>query len=467
VVKNLKTMLKLPMLAMFGLLTANISHGAPEFTGLVSFDWTNGDSPHCALIQGNDDQFYGTTFLGGSNYWGTIFKMTADGNLTTLISFDWTNGAEPWGGLTAGKDGNFYGTTQTGGMGGYGSAFQISPQGQFTNLVYFNGTNGNEPNKLIQGNDDNFYGTTLSGGTNQYYGTVFKLDTNGSLAVLYSFNGDDGSEPMDGLVQDDDSNLYGTTMDGGTNFIEDDGAGTVFKMALDGTLIWSVSFNGTNGDYPMGELVQGMDGNFYGTTYYGGTNYAADDSGTIFKITPNGALASIYSFSSLDYLDDNSDGANPDTALIQGDDGCLYGTTSAGGKNGAGTIFKITTNGVLTTLYSFGAITNSYGNPLDGDGSKQLVKGSDGNLYGTAYQGGEYDNVANGGLGTIFKLSFIGPIINVSLLSNTVVLTWNNPAFSLQAAPTASGIYTNVPGAASPYTNAITGSQMFFRLKSN
>ena len=245
--------------------------------------------------------------------------------------------------------------------------FKISPNGALTSLYSFTGGNdGADPDAgLVQGSDGNFYGTTYDGGTNGGYGTVFKISTNGALTSLYSFTGgNDGADPNAGLVQGSDGNFYGTTYSGGTN-----DSGTVFKISTNGALTSLYSFtDGNDGAYPYAGLVQGSDGNFYGTTDGGGTN---GGYGTVFKISTNGALTSLYSFTG------GNDGAYPEAGLVQGSDGNFYGTTMRRYGYGHGTVFKISTNGALTSLYSFTG-GNDGASPQAG-----LVQGSDGNFYGT------------------------------------------------------------------------------------
>src|ERR1039458_3147774 len=212
--------------------------------------------------------------------------------------------------------------------------------------------NGEHPSGLVQGSDGNFYGTTENGGATNYdaqtynfgYGTVFKISTNGVQTSLYSFTGGtDGANPSAGLVQGSDGYLYGTTAQAGTN-----GGGTVFKISTNGALTSLYSFAllwDTNGLFmgsagPATALVQGSDGNFYGTTSSGGVymNQYGDGYGTVFKITTNGMLTSLYSFGSVQ--DTNGvplDGRNPSAGLVQGSDGNFYGTTAQVGTNGAGT----------------------------------------------------------------------------------------------------------------------------------
>jgi uncharacterized repeat protein (TIGR03803 family) len=181
---------------------------------------------------------------------------------------------------------------------------------------------------LVQGSDGNFYGPTSAGGGHNL-GTVFKITPSGTLTTLYSFAGSDGEFPFAGLVQGSDGNFYGTTEQGGAN-----DQGTVFKITPSGTLTTLYSFAGSDGAEPFAGLVQGSDGNFYGTTQLGGLGPCTGGCGTVFKITPSGALTTLYSFA-------GSDGANPDAGLVQGSDGNFYGTTHQGGANNVGTVFRL------------------------------------------------------------------------------------------------------------------------------
>ena len=199
--------------------------------------------------------------------------------------------------------------------------------------------------------------------------------------VLHAFAESDGQDPLAGLVQGSDGNFYGTTDAGGTG-----GNGTVFKITPAGALTTLHSFSGSDGRNPPATLVQGTDGNFYGTTNQGG----AMGAGTVFKITPAGALTTLYPFA-------GSDGSHPYAGLVQGTDGNFYGTTNQGGTGDYGTVFKITPAGTLTTLYSFPGSDGGY--PQD-----TLVQGSDGNFYGTAKQGG------TGNYGTVFKITPSGTL---------------------------------------------------------
>jgi uncharacterized repeat protein (TIGR03803 family) len=412
----MKSLTVLALLIAEMLLSPRVNGGV-ILTPLVAFNYTNGAGPQAGLVLGNDGNFYGTTANGGTNNpsYGTIFQMTTNGTLTSLVSFNNTNGAYPVAGLALGQDGSFYGTTWFGGSSNAGTIFKMAAGGTLASLVSFAGTNGAEPQApLAQGPDGNFYGTTEAGGTNLDIsdGTVFQVTTNGLLTVLVSFNGTNGAFPVSGLALGRDGNFYGTTAGGGTNA---GGYGTIFKMTTNGALTSLVSFSGTNGAFPgngpSAGLVQGVDGNFYGTTYSGGSSNA----GTVFKVTTNGAFASMYAFTG------GADGANPQSEMVQGGDGRLYGTTAAGGSNSLdqGTIFQITTNGAFASLYSF--TNGDDGADIDGG----LVLGTNGDFYGTASAGGTNH------YGTVFRLSVPMPPVFISVLetgSATLTSTWTSVA---------------------------------------
>ena len=193
---------------------------------------------------------------------------------------------------------------------------------------------------LVQGADGSLYGTTLGGGTNGY-GTVFKITTNGALTTLYAFaDGSDGANPYAGVVLGNDGNVYGTAAYGGQYTAQDTngfGYGTVFKIVPAGAVFSTVyAFTGdTNGYYPLGGLVQGSDGNFYGTTAEADNYGGFFGKGTVFQLTAGGALSNQFVFN-------GATGANPMAALVQGSDGNFYGTTANGGANNDGTIFRVT-----------------------------------------------------------------------------------------------------------------------------
>jgi uncharacterized repeat protein (TIGR03803 family) len=364
-----------------------ITVSAQTLTTLHSFNGGNGRSPEGALVQGSDGNFYGTTPLGGPHSKGTAFKIDATGSLTTLHSFSGSpgDGAVPVAGLVQGSDGNFYGTTTSGGTFFQGTVFRMTPSGAITVLHSFNSFFGEGAVPfagLVQGSDGNFYGTTAFGGAH-FKGTVFKIDATGNLTTLRSFSGSpsEGATPVAALVQGSDGNFYGTTASGGQHF-----QGTVFRITQGGALTVLHSFSGfpSEGAVPFAGLVQGNDGNFYGTTALGGTH----SKGTVFNIDATGSLTTLHSFSG-----SPSEGANPVAGLVQGSDGNFYGTTALGGTHSRGTVFNIDATGSLTTLHSFSGSPGEGALPF-----AALVQGSDGNFYGTTALGGAH------GAGTVFKL---------------------------------------------------------------
>jgi uncharacterized repeat protein (TIGR03803 family) len=323
--------------------------------------------------------------------------------LKTLVTFYGTNGAQPYAAMIAGTNGDFFGTTSAGGPYNQGTAFSLTPSGVLTTLVSFDGTNGARPlGGLVQGLDGYFYGTTSAGGSNGC-GTLFVMNAPGQLATLAWFAGTNGAQPQGALVQNPgDTNLYGTTLSGGAF-----GLGTVFMLSpphlpkppsvvgpslplrtSPGVSVLA-SFDSTNsGANPAAGLALGNDGNLYGTTSAGGSLYNA---GTVFKLFPaSGTLITLFSFS-------GTNGAGSQAALVQGAAGGLYGATAGGGTNntgagGGGTLFRMTANGAFTSLFSLGGTNGA--NPFAG-----LVQGTDGNLYGVTTAGGAH------GKGAIFNFS--------------------------------------------------------------
>jgi uncharacterized repeat protein (TIGR03803 family) len=339
--------------------------------------------------------------------------------LTSLASFDGTDGSQPVASLTQGFDGNFYGTTSAGGASataycsftGCGTVFEMTPGGTLSTLYNFCTANAEctdgmfSYTRLVQAADGNFYGTTDSGGTD-LGGTAFKMTPGGTLATLHSFDMSEGADPGS-LVQFLGS-FYGVTKFGANGY------GTAFKMTRAGAVTTLHNFDNTDGSHPIA-LVQGTDGNLYGLTSQGGnlacTYLELPGCGTVFKMTPEGALTTLYSFCSQANC---TDGAGP-TTLIQGTDGSLYGTTYAGGNPtctdlegviGCGTVFKITPAGVFTTLFTFCHQTNcTTEGSFDGSQPRALLQATDGNLYGVAGGGGDRRCNNGYGCGTIFKLT--------------------------------------------------------------
>jgi len=364
---------------------------AGSFTNLYSFTGLDdGGQPGGSFFMGNDGNFYGTTTVGGIsppaieeynvNVSATIFEATPNGAFSIMYSFQGGLGISDLT-LMEGIDGNFYGTDilEQPLVISAGSIFKIAQGGQFTNLYSFQDPGLTAVAALAQGSDGNFYGTT-TGFEALSYPTIFRFTTNGGFTSLYSFtNRVSGAGPEASLVQGSDGDFYGSSPSGGSN-----NDGMIFQITTNGAFASLYSFtNGNDGANPTAALTLGPDGNFYGSSMNGGT----DKAGTIFKITTNDILTSLYSFTN------GTDGANPQSALVLGNDGNFYGFTANGGAQGYGSIFQITSNGAFTSLYAFAG-----GN--EGANVNSLAAGADGKLYGTTENGGA------GASGTLFRLSF-------------------------------------------------------------
>jgi len=414
-------------------------------------------------------------------------------------------------GLVLASNGDFYGTTEYGGAYGQGSVFKITSAGALTTLYSFcavSSTGPGEPpcldgrtpqNALIQGADGNLYGTTNGGGrglgsctaapSNCNGGTVFRITPAGALSTLYSFCSQttcaDGSDPA-GLVQGNDGNFYGTTESGGLNSpYTNISPGTIFKITPGGELTTLYDFCSTGGSngagfcadgqnpYEIGSLLSDGQGNFYGTTFFGGSGSA----GIVFEITSAGAYSVLVSNTGcVTFCSPGASaiaGAFP-SPVIQGSDGNLYGTTYEEGafNYGGGSIFEIA-SGVASTLYTFpcavvvpcdtvgaypSGVLPSYGG---------LLQATDGNFYGLAQNGGTYNATCPAGCGTVFKFSTgLGPFVKtrtssgfvgaaVTLLGNdltgTTSVTFNGTAASF-VVKSATEITATVP------TGATTGA---------
>jgi uncharacterized repeat protein (TIGR03803 family) len=388
----------------FALFAAmGIAASAQTFTTLTTF-LGPATFPYSATVQGTDGNFYGTTGGGGSyvcdpnNGCGTVFKVTPSGTLTTLHTFctqaNCPDGSYPYPGLVLSTDGNFYGATGAGGAHSKGTVFKITPDGKLTTIHSFcvltNCTDGAGSSTLIQASDGNFYG--IGGAGAHDWGTVFKITPQGKLTTLYTFCSQrfcvDGSDPRAGLVRGNDGDLYGTTYSGGIF-----GAGTVFKLAPNGTLTTLHSFGSRDGTNPSAGLVQDSNGNFYGSTEWGGSvmYVCSKGCGTLFEITATGAFTTLERF-------DWSDGYDPYSAMIQGTDGNLYGTTVWGLC--CGVVFNVTPKGEFTLLFAFnGGIQGA--DPIGG-----LLQSTNGIFYGTT--AGEFDTSS-----TIYSLDMgLGPFIS-------------------------------------------------------
>ena len=299
-----------------------------------------------------------------------------------------TDGAYSYSTLIQANDGNLYGTTSFGGANGAGTVFKITPGGAESVLYSFKGgtTDGGGPlGSLIQASDGDLYGVTATGGANGY-GSVFKVTLSGTESILYSFKGGttDGDPRYGGssLIQASSGNFYGVTYQGGAS-----SDGIVFELTPGGseTVLYSFKGGTTDGSHPSDNVIQASDGNFYGTTSAGGAN----GDGVVFKITPSGNESVLYAFKG-----GTTDGAAPYGGLIQATDGNLYGMTLQGGTSNAGVAFKITPSGTESVLYAFKGGTTDGGAPY-----VNLIQASDGNFYGMTSSDGA------SGDGVIFKIT--------------------------------------------------------------
>ena len=427
----------------------------PSIATIHSFNHaTEGAGPWSAPVWGTDGDMYGVTELGGNLSCayvsslpgcGTIYKSDKSGNVTTLHSFAGTDGAYPFASLFAATGGMFYGTAEYGGSNtpecniggtttpaGCGSVFSYSATAGFTSLLSFGPFNsplGVGPLASLVQSGGALYGTNEGGGNTSCIGTVggaaesgcgavFSINGSNVPSALHTFSGSEGAYPTAGLLLQSNGYLYGSTQGGGTltcSSFAAPGCGTVFQMNSSGSIFNSLhSFTGAAGARPWSSLILGADGSMYGTTIFGGSTACSGGAqwqgcGTVFKIDSAGGFTPLHSFS-------GPDGAYP-TGIMQASDGYFYGTTEGGGGAsctgqygpGCGTVFRMDSTGNVTVLYSF---TGQSDGSLPASG---VVQGTDGNLYGTAVNGGVNDD------GVIFRVS------NLTALTTGAVIASDLP----------------------------------------
>jgi uncharacterized repeat protein (TIGR03803 family) len=379
---------------------------AGKLTTLYSFcskaNCADGEYPEASLMLASNGNFYGTTKSGGascsvsSNGCGTIFEITPEGKLTTLYIFcekggeNCTDGANPEAALIEGTNGDFYGTTLFGGNSNdAGTAFEITPDGKLTTIYTFcskagaDCPDGSTPNGVILGTDGKFYGSTQIGGgvpsstandSNDCFGIIFDLYSKGVndiiFTAIYDLCLDSGPDFPSGLIQGGEAlnqsktksptlTFYGTSSGGGKHADGADPGGTVYSVTPARKLTVLYDFcaekNCADGAAPAAGVVEGTDGNFYGTTAGGGTGSSAcpvlEGCGTAFMITPDGVLTTLYLF-------EKTDGDDPRAGLVQATNGTFYGTTFEDGPGGNGTIFSISTGlgPFVQTVPTIGAV---------------------------------------------------------------------------------------------------------------
>jgi uncharacterized repeat protein (TIGR03803 family) len=381
-VKQISVALLLAMIVLV-VIAATAVATAQTYTDLYSFGSNPGDplNPTWSgiLAQGRDGNMYSTAPYGGASNMGAVFKITPSGVLTVLYSFHGTDGRSPQSGLTLATDGNFYGTTAGGGSFGHGTLFRITSSGELTTLHNFaGGTGGSSPTAPpIQGLDGSLYGTSAGGSVSQ--GSVYKMTPSGVFKTIHTFDGTHGANPYAPLLQATDGYFYGTTYNGGTA-----GTGVVFRISSSGKFTVLFNFSDTYsgiGSNPVAPLIQAADGNLYGLTKFGGSDY--NWGGVAFKIAPGDEYT---------YFDDfyfGATGGNPLGGFTQANDGNMYSADSYGGgyHDGGGVLFRFDYLGNCTGLYWFPDHTN----PQD-----TLLQHTNGVLYGNTLQGG------NGG-GTFYS----------------------------------------------------------------
>lgn len=386
---------------------------AQTFSVLYAFtDGADGGEPFDAPILDGKGNLYGTAGCVRPRCWGTVFKFSPGGTLTTLYSFRGKrrgDGAAPRAGLFRDKTGSLFGTTIFGGINcphpgnpnGCGTVFEVARDGHETRLHDFRPWHwGRYPQAgVTMDSAGNLYGTTTEGGdmscpeSTNGCGAVFKLAPDGTEEVLHGFHGGtDGYLPQEGVTLDDAGNLYGVTSYGGNKLDGGRGCGVVFKIAPDGTETVLHTFaDYTDGCLPTSELLQDVAGNLYGTTFAGGSPNCGLGCGTVFRLAPDGTYAVLY------YFRGGADGQLPIGWLSIDASGNLYGATEWGGSGcetfGCGTVFELTPGGTKTVLHIFSGTTDGQW-PTGG-----VTLDAKGDLFGTAIEGGPY------GYGSIWEIA--------------------------------------------------------------
>lgn len=340
----------------FAVFGASDAGATPQFTTLYTFTGGNdGGNPDSNLIKDSAGNLYGETALGGTGH-GVVFELAPSGTETVLHAFAGGangDGSVPQDGLTRLHNGTLLGVTLMGGTAKEGAVFELAPDGTESLIHSFTGgSDGASPSSGLTKVGKDLYGETQDGGPGGA-GIVFKLSNKKGVyteSTVYAFTGgNDGGYPGGGLTADAAGNLYGTTPEGGsstTNCSPNYGCGAVFKIAADGTETVLYAFTGgSDGSSPQTKPLLDSSGNLYGTTGAGGEQ----NTGTIFKLAPDGTETVLHSFPG-----ENGDGSSPDCGLISDKKGNLYGTTAGGGANNRGIVYELAADGTYTILHTFG-----------------------------------------------------------------------------------------------------------------
>lgn len=406
--------------------------------------------PEANVILSSDGLLYGTTSEGGANNSGTVFRMGTDGSqFETLVHFSYNGtenkGAAPLTVLTEWADMSmnqyFFGTTSEGGQNGNGTIFRMTPTGSLETLIDFTGTGGVYPGsrpegELLLGNDGNLYGTTSYGGANDE-GTVFRLSPTGTFTLLHEFDSADmtnnGAHPKSALTNTATTGVFvGTTSGGGDN-----GDGTVFQIDSYGsvtTLVHFSAYDASNpGAGPAGPLLRASDGNFYGTTQFGAKyDETYKDQGTVYKMTPAGVHTTIAAF--VWPIPNDHRGLWPTGALVEGNDGWLYGTTYRGGLYDRGVVFRVGKSGGMENLVDFDFQSAPKGSGPTG----HLIQIASNEFIGTTSAGGDFNK------GTAFRVSNV--MSSSATLTTVVNFTGQGAANETGPAVAAGGLTEGTNG---------------------
>jgi len=377
-------------LIVIGSMVIAVASQAQTFTELATLSYY-GLNQLSSLVQGTDGNFYGTSSAGGTTGYGTVFKVSPSGALTTVYNFcqqpNCADGYSSGAPMVLATDGNLYGSAG-GGAYNLGAIFKITPEGTYTILHSFNGTDGSFPSGLVQATGGFLYGATSEGGTNSN-GTVFSITADGAVTTLYSFcsaNCADGWGPL-GPIQGEDGNLYGTTVGGGNYSGCYGGCGGVFKLTTSGEFTSLHSFDLTDGAEPFAPVVQARNGSFYGTTFHGGIG-SAYGYGSLYRVSSGGIFKDAYDFQFWN--------GGPTSGLTLASDGNLYAGTY--GNEGGGYIYEfvLTPPVTIKTLYTWYQCCG---------GGTVPFQATDGRFYGTYY-------INDGYTGAIYRLDTgLGPLV--------------------------------------------------------